>query len=453
MATIAAIATAQAPGGVGMIRISGEQALCIADKVFQAADHTPLVEVKGYRAKYGAVYHKREKVDEAVALVFRAPHSYTGEDIVELSCHGGLYLLKTVLRAVFEAGAVPAQAGEFTKRAYLNGKMDLTQAEAVMKLISAGGEQAARAALTVHDGAMRKKLDQMKENLLFCASHMAAWVDYPDEEIPELSEDVLRQKLQETKNGLEKLLSQFDQGKAVTEGVDTVIAGRPNAGKSTLMNLLSGRERSIVTSVAGTTRDVVEETVQLGNLLLRLADTAGLRQAEDEVETIGIEMARDRVKKADFLLAVFDASLPLNEEDEALLELCKNRPAVAVINKTDLSVQIETERIAQAVEHIVEISAANGDGLEALTRKAEQVLGTREFDPSLPLLFGERQRQCCKRGLECTAEALDALHMGMTMDAINVSIDGAVDALLELSGEKALEAVVDEVFSHFCVGK
>lgn len=451
--TIAAIATPQAAGGIGVIRISGPEALAVAGAVFRAASGQPLSESAGYRAHYGRVFNEDGAIDEAIALVFRAPHSYTGEDVVELSCHGGLFLLQQTLRAVFQAGAAPASAGEFTRRAFLNGKMDLTQAEAVMGLIAAQGGQAARAALSAHDGALSREIEAVSQSLLKDAAHMAAWADYPEEELPELNMAALTGDFAAAKQTLSQLLARFDAGRAVLQGVDTVIAGRPNVGKSTLMNLLTGGERSIVTAQAGTTRDIVEETVRLGDLVLHLADTAGLRETDDLVEQIGVTRARERLERAQLILAVFDAGEPLEEEDHRLLEACRSRPCIAVINKSDLPQRLDARQVTAAASETVFLSAAQGEGYDALCAAAARVLGTQDFDPAAPLLATERQRACCQQAVDCLEQAMEAAASGITLDAVTVCTDGALSALLELTGQKAGEAIVDEVFASFCVGK
>lgn len=451
--TIAAISTPQAAGGIGIIRISGPEALTVANAVFHAASGRPLTESEGYRAHFGKVYDGEKAIDEAIALVFRAPRSYTGEDVVELSCHGGLFLLQQTLRAVFQAGAAPAEAGEFTRRAFFHGKMDLTQAESVMSLIAAQGEQAARAALSAHDGALSREMQKITQSLLKVSAHMAAWADYPEDELPALSMTALKQDFTAAKQRLCQLLSQFDAGRAVVQGVDTVIAGRPNVGKSTLMNLLTGGDRSIVTAQAGTTRDIVEETVRLGDLVLHLADTAGLRETEDPVERIGVSRARERLERAQLILAVFDAGEPLDNEDARLLTACLNRPCVAIINKTDLPQALDAEQVKASIPETVFLSAARGEGYDQLCDAAARVLGTQDFDPSAPLLATERQRACCRQAVACLTQALEALDLGVTLDAVTVCADGALTSLLELTGERANDAIVDAVFSTFCVGK
>lgn len=451
--TIAALSTPLAPGGIGVIRISGDDAIAVADKVVRTTSGKPLSSLKGYCAAHGKVYGGDELLDECVALVFRAPRSYTGEDTVEISCHGGVLVSSRVLRAVLDSGARAAEGGEFTKRAFLNGKMDLSEAEAVMSLISAKGDSGMKAALTALDGALSRKTEAFCQVLVSAAANMAAWVDYPDDEIPELDFDVLKSSLYEVYDGINGMLSRFDAGKAVTDGIETAIVGKPNVGKSALMNMLSGFRRSIVTDIAGTTRDVVEETVRVGRVILNLADTAGIRESEDAVESIGVELAKDRIEKAGLILAVFDVSRGLDESDEEILELCKGREVIGIINKTDLPRKADVEKIKDALGEVVFISAVKGDGEKELEEAVERALGTDRIDTSQAMLTTERQRTSAMKALAAVKEATDAIEMGMTMDAINVCIDSAIEYLLELTGKKAREAVVDEVFSRFCVGK
>lgn len=452
--TIAAIATPAAPAGLGVVRVSGDDALAVAGRVFRPAGRgKALQELPGYTALYGHVYDEEGDIDDCVALVFRAPHSYTGEDVVELSCHGGLYLLRRVLRAVIAAGAVPAQAGEFTRRAFVNGKMDLTGAEAVMELITAQGDLAARTALAAREGLLYRRLEEVKGRLIGLAAGYAAYVDYPDEDIPELEPKAMEQELQRAEDELAALLNTFDAGRVLREGVDTVIVGSPNVGKSTLMNRLAGYSRSIVTPLPGTTRDVVEETVRLGDVVLRLSDTAGIRETEDLVEGLGVRLSRERLASAALVLAVFDGSRPLTEEDRALARQASAGPSVAVVNKADQPLLTDLEELRALFPEMVVISAEKGEGVEALTEAVGRITGVAGLNAAEPLLATERQRDCTARSLACVREALEALRMGMALDAAAVSLDGAISAILELTGERATEAVVDEVFSRFCVGK
>lgn len=453
METVAAISTAQGQGGIGVIRISGDKAVEIADKVFKSVGGKCLAEIPGYNALFGHIYSNGEIIDEVVALKFVAPKSFTGEDVVEISCHGGVFVTKEVLSAVISAGASPAGPGEFTKRAYLNGKIDLTEAESVMDIISAKSKSAVKAALYVKEGALFKKSQEIKDLLLNKAAHLSAWADYPEEDIPQVSAESVKKDIDYSIETLKKLLSTYDMGQAVKEGIETVIVGRPNAGKSTLMNILSGREKSIVTSIAGTTRDVVEDTVLVGNVILKLSDTAGIRETENEIEKIGVEKTFEKIRTAGLVIALFDSSQPLTDEDINLIDTISDTPSIAVINKTDLENKLNSEYIIKNIKHIVYISAKNQDNIQELRQKIEEIAGTENFDPSAGIIANERQRDAVTKAVNSLLEAKSALEAGMTLDAVTVSLQEAIEYLLELTGEKAGEEIVDSVFHNFCVGK
>ena len=394
---IAAISTPQASGGIGIVRISGMNAIGVADKVFRSADHKPLSESKGYAAHYGKVYNGDSIIDEAIAFVYRAPKSYTGDNIVELSCHGGLYIIREVLRAVLNNGARLAQPGEFTRRAFENGKISLTQAEAVMDIISAQGEQAAKAALSAREGKLATRINEIRERLTGYAAHLAAWADYPEEDLIPVDRKDFTQNLEQCAHDLKKMIAEGDAGKVIREGVDTVIVGKPNVGKSTLMNCLSGCERSIVTHIAGTTRDIVEEKVVLGDIILRLADTAGIRTTNDPVEKIGVDRAKKRLDTAGLIIAVFDNSLPLDEDDLSLMEELKDKPCVAVINKNDMDNKLDISLIEARIPKVITISALNQNGIDALSDAIADLLGVANLNPADGILSGERQMNCCRR--------------------------------------------------------
>ena len=451
--TIAAISTAQGQGGIGIIRISGSNAIEIADKVFESVNGRKLSDTEGYRASYGKVVEDGEMLDEVVAVVYRNPHSFTGEDVVEICCHGGLYITRRVLRAVLNGGAVLAQPGEFTKRAFLNGKMDLSQAQAVMDIISAQSRQAARAAVSVRTGALRNKIDVIKKELVSMAGHLCAWADYPEEDIPEVTEEAILDTLNNTEKMVSELIDGYSTGQAIIHGIDTVIAGRPNVGKSTLMNLLSGFEKSIVTEIPGTTRDVVEETVTVGDVTLRLCDTAGIRDTDNVVEKIGVDRTKERLSSCSLILAVFDSSEELDEEDIKLLESIEDTPSIAVINKSDLERKIDIDFISQKVSETVFISAKTGEGKDKLEDAVAEVTGTKNFDPCSGILSSERQRNAALRALSSIKEGKETLGFGFSFDAVTVCIEEAIDALLELTGENVSDAIVDDVFHSFCVGK
>ena len=451
--TIAAVSTPLGTGGISVIRVSGADAIGIVDSVFRSKSGKKLRELHGYSALFGNVYDGGDALDEAVVTVFRAPHSYTGEDVVEISCHGGMYVTHRILRVVLNNGAQPAAAGEFTQRAFLNGKIDLTESEAVMDIISAKGRAAARSALNIKEGRLRREIDAVRSELVNEAAHLSAWADYPEEDIPEVSSDNLSDALNRVHDELEKLLRTYDSGKAVKQGIDTLIIGKPNVGKSTLMNFLSGTQKSIVTDIPGTTRDMIEETVILGRCVLILSDTAGVRDTEDPIERIGVELVRKRLKSCGLALVMFDASRPLDDNDIELLNVLDDTPSIAVINKTDLEILVDTDKIRQHASCCVYISAETGEGIDRLTQAVEELSGAAEFDENAAVLSNERQYRCVSKAAEVTAEACAAISSGVTLDAVTVLIEEAVQYLMELTGERASEEIIHSVFSKFCVGK
>lgn len=453
LSAIAAISTPLGTGGVGIIRISGKNATEIVDRIFVSVNGKKLSSSKGYRAYFGRIFDGETAVDEVVCLVFRAPHSYTGEDVVEINCHGGVVLLKKILRLILQNGAQAAAPGEFTKRAFLNGKLDLSEAESVMTLISAQGEQGANAAFNQLEGSLSRKIEKINSSLLSLAAHIAAWVDYPDDEIEELGNNELYSTIYNAHLELCALLSNFDSGMAVTNGVEAAIVGKPNVGKSTLMNLLTGYDRSIVTEIEGTTRDVVEETVNLNGCILRISDTAGMRETGDIVEKLGVERSRKKLERAAIVFAVFDLSKPLSDEDKELIDECKDKNVIPIVNKTDLEPRLDVDYIKNKLGSPLFISAKSGDGYKELCDRVAELMGTKNFDTTSAMLVNERQRICCQKASDALKDALEALNIGLTPDAIGVCIDDAIAALLELTGQKASEAVVDEVFKQFCVGK
>lgn len=450
--TITAISTPLGEGGVSTVRISGENAFEIAKTVFKSKNNKDLSKMQGYTAAFGKVYDGNELLDDAVALVFRAPKSYTGEDTVEISVHGGTHLIRRVLRSVINAGARLAEGGEFTKRAFLNGKMSLTEAESVMNLISAKSDRALNIATKNKEGALSKKIKNMTDKLLYLVSEISVYSDFPEDETLCISEDDFLVSLKEIYANLETLVSDYDKGKLIIEGINTVIVGSPNAGKSTLMNLLSKTKRSIVTSIAGTTRDVVEQTAKVGDYILLLADTAGIHETNDEVEQIGIEQAILRLETADLCLAVFDTSVPATSDDKALIEKTKNKPTLLVLNKNDLN-SAKEEYYETLGLPFVKISALTGDGEKELVEQITKLLKLNELDPNAEMLSNERQYQTVQRAKNSVNEAILALENSVTLDAVGILIDDALAALLELDGKRITNEVADEVFRNFCVGK
>lgn len=453
-ATICAIATPPGEGGIAVVRLSGPAAYDIAEKVFVPVNTRKKVqEAKGYTAMFGHFFQAGRRMDETVALFFRAPHSYTGEDVVELSVHGGGAMAQCLVEALIAAGAAPAGAGEFTRRAFENGRMSLTQAEAVMDIISASGRQGAALGLAALDGALAKKIAGVQAALTELATHIAAWVDYPEEDVPALQESQLTDTLTSSRTVLDDLIRNYDAGAVLRRGVDAALLGRPNVGKSTLLNLLAGFERAIVTPVAGTTRDVVEQAVMLGGIRVNLFDTAGLRETEDVVEAEGIRRSYKKLEEAGLVLAVFDGSEPLNADDLQLAARCKGKPALALVNKNDLQQRLEPEQLKPYFRKILCLSANDPAAREVLGDAVRELLGVTGFDPGAACLAGERQLSAATRAQSALNEALEAAAGGFGLDAVSVCLDDALDALYALTGERADEAVIDGVFEKFCVGK
>lgn len=459
MDTIAAISTPQGVGGIGVIRISGSNSLSVADKIFvpysmKKDGVKSLSDMKGYTAKYGKITDSGEFIDDAVVLVFRAPHSYTGEDVVEISCHGGMYITRRVLRLVLENGALPAEPGEFTKRAFLNGKMDLSQAEAVMDLISAKGERANKIAFSMREGSSGKKIGKIKEILLDILARLSVWSDYPEDgDIPQIDSKMLKKSLFEVKSQISDMIKGYDACKILKEGVKTAIIGRPNVGKSTLMNCLSGHEKSIVTNIPGTTRDVIEESVMLGDIPLLLIDTAGIRETDDIIEKIGVKKSREYMDISDITLLVLDFSSALSDEDRNLLKSCDKSKTIIILNKCDLKKMIDTNELLTFSDKIVELSAINGSGTEKLKEIIENMIGISEIEPSDVVISSERQLNSLKKVKEIIEKSIEETNFGMTLDAITVLLQDAMEILMNFTGENASEEIVNRVFEKFCVGK
>lgn len=453
MSTIAAISTPDSPGGIAVIRISGEEAVSIAEKIFTPYGGKKVAEMEGYTCAYGIAHDSGERIDDCILTIFRAPHSYTGENTAELSCHGGIYVTRKILRTILRNGAEPAQPGEFTKRAYLNGKFDLTQAEAVMEIISAKGERELKMAENLREGAAFRRAKECSDILVRILGDLAAWADYPEEDIPAVEPENLLRDLTDVREKLYSLVENYDCGRILREGIPTAIVGRPNVGKSTLFNCLSGCERSIVTNIAGTTRDVIEETVSLGDIVLRLSDTAGIHQTDDVIEGMGIEIAEKTAQSAELVIAVFDGSCPLNEDDYALINKVKDMKCVAVINKSDEQSVIEDDVLKDKFIHLVYLSAKENTGIEKLRSEIENIFSINESTINSVCAANERQKRCIDSALMCVDNSIEAINSGEMLDAVNILIDEAEQHLLELTGERITNAVVDNVFSRFCVGK
>ncbi len=445
MSTIAAISTPFGSGGIAVIRISGDEAFCVADRFFVCQKAKRLFEVDANTVVYGKVYDKDKKlIDNVLVTVFKGPHSYTGEDTVEISCHGGILIAKKVLKSAIDHGAVLAERGEFTKRAFLNGKLDLSQAEGVIDLINSVSDRGAEAAVFQLEGRLSGKINQMREKLLNLAAHLQAYVDFPEEEIEELSEENVADLLGGIIKDCQSLIKSADYGKILKDGVPVAVIGKPNVGKSSLLNCLSGEEKAIVTDVAGTTRDIVEEYINIDGFAVKLMDTAGIRETSDLVESIGVKRSISAAEDAAFVLAVFDNSKPLDEGDKEILEFIKDKKALVVLNKSDLGSVNDLDG--------VKMCAKNGDGFEELTEKIKEMISSSENTGS-EVITNERHYQCLVRCESHLKEALYASQGGIPLDMIGIDIELSIEALGEIVGLTVSEEIVDKIFHNFCLGK
>lgn len=459
--TICALATPPGAGGIAVVRVSGPEAYAVVGEIFTPRNPAKQVaDAKGYTAMLGHYHLRGEEMDETIALFFRAPHSYTGEDVIELSVHGGNAMAQGLLEALYLAGAAPAGPGEFTRRALENGRMSLTQAEAVMEIISAEGRQGAALAKSALDGALARRIAGIQAALQTLAAHLTAWIDYPEEDVPEVSQAELIATLSEQRDMLDQLIAGYGAGAVLRRGVDCVLLGRPNVGKSTLLNLLAGFDRAIVTPIAGTTRDVLEQAVMLGDtgIRLNLFDTAGVREVGadgDAIEAEGIRRSWRKLDEAGLVLAVFDAAQPLSDDDLELARRCQGRPAIAVLNKQDLAGKTDVPRgtLEPYFKKIVPMCARDAVGLQALTDAVADLLGTAQLDPEAAQLCSARQLAAATRARDALAEAIAARQNGFGLDAAAVCLTDALQALFDLTGENASDATIEEVFETFCVGK
>ncbi len=455
--TIAAVSTPRGRGGVALIRISGGDALGVASRVFYPKNGKSIFELSARQAVYGSLLAPDEKsvwqpADDGIATVFRAPASFTGEDTVELCCHGGILLTETLLTACFLAGARPAEAGEFTRRAVLNGKMGLSSAEALGDLLNAGTQEQLTLAHTGMHGKVEGRTGEIYESLGAILASIYVKIDYPDEDLADLSREEIVSALQESRRALATLCDTYRTGHAIAEGVQTVICGRPNVGKSSLYNRIVGRDAAIVTDVAGTTRDVLTETAALGRVTLRLFDTAGLHTSVDPVERIGIERAEGAMREAELILAVFDAA-QITEEDRALAEKLRRQsaPVVIVWNKSDLSAPPDA---FSGFAETVSLSAKSGEGMDVLTAAVERLFVDGALDTRRDaVLTNARQHAAARTALEEVDRALAALVGGYPIDLSCADVESAMSALCELDGRAVSEDIISQIFSHFCVGK
>ena len=457
--TIAAISTPPGKGGVALLRISGSAAVSIADKVFTPKNKRPLSDTEHAKMVYGEIYEQtatgeRISIDDGMAVVFRAPHSFTGEDTVEITCHGGRLITKCVLEAIFSAGARPAEAGEFTRRAFLSGKLDLSEAEALGSLLEAENTNQLSLARNGMRGTLTSKTRLLYEDLRAILGSVYARIDFPDEDLADMSSEDMSALLEKTLKNTRSLAATYRTGRAVNNGIKTVICGPANAGKSSVYNRLTGADSAIVTDIAGTTRDILRDTVTLGKATLRIADTAGLRSTEDTVESIGIQKALAEIDSAELILAVFDSSTELTADDLELLEKLKalTAPTIILENKTDIG-SCRQKRFAD-FERVISISAKAGEGFDILEDTVNSLFIDGNIDISSDAIVADaRQYSALVRGSDALERAIDAISSGLSLDLCCIDIEEAMQSLGELEGREVGEDIVAEIFSKFCVGK
>ena len=451
--TIAAISTGMTNSGIGIVRISGSEALEIADRVYKGKE--TITEVPTHTIHYGHVMDGDETVDEVLVMVMRGPRTFTGEDTVEINCHGGTYVVSRVLETVLKAGARPAEPGEFTKRAFLNGKMDLSQAEAVIDVIQAKNEYALKSSLSQLKGSVLTSIKEIRSSILYHIAYIESALDDPEHISLDGYSEKLAQTVEEEKKKIRRLADSFDEGKMIREGIRTVILGKPNAGKSSLLNLLLGEDRAIVTDIAGTTRDVLEEYINLHGITLKIADTAGIRQTEDIVEKIGVSKAKEMAADADLILYVVDSSVPLDENDEEIIKILQEKKTIVLYSKTDLESAIDIEDLKSRINQpVIPISAKEETGITDLEEKIREMFFSGEIDFNDEVyITNERHRQELLKAQESLSLVENSIESGMPEDFYSIDLTDAYESLGRILGESLGEDLVNEIFSKFCMGK
>ena len=453
--TIAAIATAMSSSGIGIVRISGEEAVSVTEKIFEMKNHKTLSEMPTHTIHYGHIHDGDEVIDEVMVLLMCGPKSYTREDTVEIDCHGGVYVMKRILETVIKYGARPAEPGEFTKRAFMNGRIDLSQAEAVIDVINSKNEFALKSSLSQLSGAVSEKVKEIRGTILHEIAFIESALDDPEHISLEGYPEQLAEIVTETERKIEKLLANSDNGKMLKEGISTVIVGKPNAGKSSLLNTLVGEEKAIVTDIAGTTRDVLEEQINLNGILLNVIDTAGIRDTEDIVEKIGVERAKKYLNDADLVIYVVDTSTSLDENDYEIMELLQDRHAIVLLNKSDLTPVTTVEDIRKHLDKkMISISAKEQTGIDELTESIKEMFfsGAVTFNDEV-YITNIRHKTALQEASRSLQLVLQSIEDGMPEDFYSIDLMNAYEELGSIIGEAVEDDLVNEIFSKFCMGK
>ena len=456
MSTIASISTAPGIGGIGIIRMSGKDTFKILNKIFVMKSPKDIEEINGYTMKYGHIVENNKIIDEVLVSYFKSPKSYTTEDMCEINSHGGTVVMRKILELCLKNGANLAEPGEFTKRAFLNGRIDLSQAESVIDIINAKSEREAKEGIKQLNGFLSKEIYEIKQTLLEIMTNIEVSIDYPEYDTPNVTNTDILEKINISRRKLENLKKSFDSGKYIKQGIKTVIIGKPNAGKSSLLNAILNEDRAIVTEVEGTTRDTIEEFVNINGIPLNLVDTAGIRESEDIVEKIGIEKSKKLAGDADLIIAIFDSSKDFTKEDLEILKIAKNKKSIIVLNKIDLKQKIKSDNpeLKDFNKNVINLSAKNKNGLNLLFEKINNMFNLNEinFDNDV-VITNERHKNLISTAIKNLNEAEKSLNMGMPVDIIAISLKNVLQNLGEITGEEASEEIINEIFSRFCLGK
>lgn len=458
--TIAAISTAMTESGIGIVRMSGEEAFQIADKIYRSKKgNKVLSEQKSHTIHYGYIVDGDETIDEVLVMLMRGPHSFTGEDTVEINCHGGVFVVKKILETTIKYGARPAQPGEFTKRAFLNGRIDLSQAEAVIDVIQSKNEYALKSSVSQLKGNIKKKINEIRNEILYHTAFIETALDDPEHISVDGYGEQLKVVVDNNLKEIKELLASADDGRIIKEGINTVIVGKPNAGKSSLLNLMVGEDRAIVTDIAGTTRDVLQETINLQGISLNIMDTAGIRNTEDIVEKIGVEKAISHANDADLIIYVIDSSTPLDENDYKILEIVRKKKTIILLNKSDLDMMITRKDVEDILPEkdmipVIEISAKNQKGIDELEEALKEMFykGSISFNSEI-YITNVRQKTALQDAYESLRKVKESIELGMPEDFYSIDLMDAYESLGNITGETIGEDLVNEIFSKFCMGK
>lgn len=456
MSTIASISTAPGIGGIGIIRMSGKKSFEILEKIFKPKKQEKIEDIKGYTIKYGHIVEEDKIIDEVLVSYFKAPKSYTAEDMCEINSHGGNLIVKKILELCLKNGAELAEPGEFTKRAFLNGRIDLAQAESVVDVINAKSEKEVKASIKQLEGELSKEIQKIKQEILEVLVNIEVSIDYPEYDVEEVQNKEILEMLESVENKLKKLEKTFDSGKILKNGIKTAIIGKPNAGKSSLLNAILKEDRAIVTEYEGTTRDTIEEFVTINGIPLKLIDTAGIREASDEVEKIGIQKAKEIAKEADLVIAIFDISKKLSKEDEEILKIVKNKKSIILLNKIDLKQAISEKdpKFLESSKNIIKISALNKKGIEEIYNKISEMFSLNEINMDNDIVITNvRHKNLISKAIKNVLKTKETMKKDMPIDIIAIYIKDILEDLGSITGEIITEDIINEIFSKFCLGK